>query len=71
MAPPIVYYAMLLQGYLPNETDLKAGGTRQTALHAAAAEATRAVFGRNVYYHRAQSARDAIAPAAAATAIRV
>jgi biotin synthase-like enzyme len=32
-----------------NETDLKAGGSRQTALHQAAAEATRAGFGRNVF----------------------
>jgi biotin synthase len=35
--------------YLPSETDLQAGGTRQTALHTAAAEATRAAFGRNVF----------------------
>jgi hypothetical protein len=48
-SPAIVYYAVLSQGYLPNETDLNAGGTRQTALHAAAAGATRAVFGRNVF----------------------
>ena len=40
---------MEFQGYLPNETDLKAAGTRQTALHDDAVEATRARFGRNVF----------------------
>ncbi len=40
---------MVSQRYLPNETDLKAAGARQTALHASAAEATRAGFGRNVF----------------------
>jgi biotin synthase len=37
------------QSYLPNETDLQASGTRQTALHESAAAATRAEFGRNVF----------------------
>jgi biotin synthase len=40
---------VLTQSYLPSETDLKANGTRQAALHNAAAEATRAGFGRNVF----------------------
>src|SRR5580700_496017 len=32
-----------------SETDLNANGSRQTALHESAAEATRAEFGRNVF----------------------
>ncbi|MGD0816016.1 MAG: radical SAM protein [Verrucomicrobiota bacterium] len=40
---------MQSHGYLPNETDLEARGIRQVELHAAAAQARQAVFGRNVF----------------------
>ena len=48
-ASAVVNYGVESQRYLPNETDLKAAGTRQRALHAAAADATRTRFGRNVF----------------------
>jgi biotin synthase len=45
----VVNYIVPLQSYLPSETDLTATGPRQTALHAAAASATRSEFGRKVF----------------------